>query len=282
MKKTSTPSGFTIIEILIVVLVIGILVGIVVVSYNAVQTRAQDQQIQALLKDAAEKTRVSLSYDKVVPTASAISSPTAPTITMQITGNVFAQTFCITAYGAKYTTYSVDEKGAMIKAPCDGHSGGPNYCPETSYVTLNGYYCSGTLGSLATLHTGATKLLATDAQVPTGAPAYYVGRQNTRDNLGSSFTAAGGDIYCVTGWATTISSTVTHGFGIRFVGSYGTSFLGSSVTAASGATGWKKVTGCYTAPANTTSASLWTQNNGANGSTADVAWFQTAITLKKQ
>lgn len=49
-RKTNTLSGFTIVELLIVIVVIGILAAITIVAYNGAQVRARDAKRQSDLK----------------------------------------------------------------------------------------------------------------------------------------------------------------------------------------------------------------------------------------
>ena len=50
-------SGFTIVELLIVIVVIGILAGIVIVAYNGIQNRAHDTAIESDLRNMANQIR---------------------------------------------------------------------------------------------------------------------------------------------------------------------------------------------------------------------------------
>lgn len=49
MKKLSVKSGFTIVELLVVIVVLGVLASVTVVAYNGVQKRARDSQRLAAL-----------------------------------------------------------------------------------------------------------------------------------------------------------------------------------------------------------------------------------------
>jgi prepilin-type N-terminal cleavage/methylation domain-containing protein len=273
-------TGFTIVELLIVIVVIGILAAITVVAYNGIQTRARTATITSTLVNAAKSANVTYNLNGTYPAASGLQSGNG--LSLAITSDNQAQTFCITATGTGYSPRNVDQTGQVSDGPCEGQSGGSGYCP-TSFVDINGYYCNGTIGSVATKNTGAVRLAASTAEVPINAPAEFVGRQTSRDNLiGSTFTVVAGEIYCVSGWAATSTSTVTHTVGLMISGAGQTNQWRGGNNLSPTPNAWQKITGCITIPANYTTAQFWTQNNGTNGTTADAAWYQTAMTLTKQ
>jgi len=285
MPRNKQSEGFTIVELLIVIIVIGILAAITIVAYNGVQQRAKASVLSSTLSSAAKSAQAAYLTTGDYPAASTL--PTNQGIRLTISGDKTTQAFCITGSGSGYVTRNINQSGAMGDGPCDGQSGGVSYCPESSVVTINGYYCNGTSGSIATNNSSAVRLDATASEVPANAPAEYVGRQTVRDDfLGDTFSVAAGEVYCVSQWATTVSSAVTHAIGFYITGpSAGQQWNapnGARIASSAALGVWKKLSGCYTIPSGYDAARLWTQNDGANGGTAAPAWYQTSVTLTKQ
>lgn len=54
MLKSKNKNGFTIVELLIVIVVIGILAAITLVAYNGIQARANDTAIKSDLRNNVE------------------------------------------------------------------------------------------------------------------------------------------------------------------------------------------------------------------------------------
>lgn len=59
MKKNSM-SGFTIVELLIVIVIIGILAAITIVAYNGIQNRAYDTSVQSDLANLSKKMKMAI------------------------------------------------------------------------------------------------------------------------------------------------------------------------------------------------------------------------------
>ena len=55
MRHSNTKSGFTIVELLIVIVVIAILAAITIVAYNGIQNRAKASEASAALAQAKKK-----------------------------------------------------------------------------------------------------------------------------------------------------------------------------------------------------------------------------------
>lgn len=82
--------GFTIVELLIVIVVIGILAAITIVAYNGVQNRANDTAIQADLRNIGGKFMEFKAINDAMPQGSADFTP----MNLKVSRN---------AYGSHYT-----------------------------------------------------------------------------------------------------------------------------------------------------------------------------------
>lgn len=282
--KWATQKAFTIVELLIVIVVIAILAAITLVAYNGIRERAEQSAAETAVAQAARKIEAAAaaSVDGLYPAD--ITSTGLSSAEYQYSRSADGLSFCVTTVYNNSLPYNVAKGKAPAYGPCDGHNGGPSYCPTDTYVPMNGFYCDGTVGQTASLNSSAVKLNSTDGGVPAGAPGAYVGRQTNRDNyLSNLFPVSTGETYCIEGWAATATSTVPHTVGLHLMTSGGTnSWQASSYASASQPNTWQKIQGCITVPSGYVNARVWSQNNGNNGSTADPAWYQTAIRFYKQ
>ena len=128
----STQNGFTIVELLIVVVVIGILAGISIVAYNGIQERARLTLIKSELNNAAKRTETYRTLD----------SPTGnyPNTFNTLSGaykGMFArdttyrwllycgdsEKFTIAAFRPNSTWWIVDETGEVRQSTVPGTTG---------------------------------------------------------------------------------------------------------------------------------------------------------------
>lgn len=82
-----TQTGFTIVELLIVIVVIGILAAITIVAYNGVQGRANDTAIQSDLANIAKKLELYKADYAVYPAGAAQLTPLALKASKNAYGN---------------------------------------------------------------------------------------------------------------------------------------------------------------------------------------------------
>ncbi len=136
----SSQQGFTIVELLIVIVVIGILAAITIVAYNGVQSRARAAAVTADLSNASKQFKVAQATDGVYPTTVSMASSST---TYQVTVNNAAtpQTFCIT--GTKGTTsYKVTDSTTPAQGGCPGDAQN-GVVPSSCLAVLNAGYSTG-------------------------------------------------------------------------------------------------------------------------------------------
>lgn len=156
--KTKNNLGFTIVELLIVIVVIGILAAITVVAYNGIQNRANNTAVQADLRNINSQLAMYRTINSTYPgtltqlnsvdirvTQSAYAG--APEEVMNVTYciNSDASEFTLFAYAKSRTLYAVDHNNVVRTIPSANIStcGGIAGLSRTGTDGLNidaGYY----------------------------------------------------------------------------------------------------------------------------------------------
>lgn len=128
-KKHSSSAGFTIIELLIVIVVIAILALITVVAYNGIQSRARAAAVSSDLVNASKKLALyQIDYstypiDLTALTAAGIKPSPNTSFEYSVNNTVSPQTFCITATN-NTTSYKITEATTPTSGGCAGHGQG--------------------------------------------------------------------------------------------------------------------------------------------------------------
>lgn len=116
-------SGFTIVELLIVIVVIAILAAITIVAYSGIQSRAKTSSLQNTLAEAAKVMQTSYVDSGTYPTSfpSTLHIPSSEGISIAATGNV--NTFCINGQAASgtITMYYDSTVGQAQTGVCSGN-----------------------------------------------------------------------------------------------------------------------------------------------------------------
>jgi prepilin-type N-terminal cleavage/methylation domain-containing protein len=103
--------GFTIVELLIVIVIIGILAAITIVAYNGIQQRAQTTAMSSDLAGAARHMELAKvdSTDESYPSSIPSSVKTSQGIVLQLAQTATNKTFCMNAYrSSPYMVSSFD------------------------------------------------------------------------------------------------------------------------------------------------------------------------------
>lgn len=179
--------GFTIVEVIVVIVVIGIIAGISVVSYQAVTDSARkqaaktDAQTVAALVNKYKADKGSYPAD-----LNAITLPSGVTSTFQYTYNREAATFCVTATVNNTSAYVKSGSTEAKEGGCPGHSinGGStvtNLIPNPAVRTAVTGWAVGAAGS-----TGTQARVATGG--PEGVADSFYRRTNTAAATSSPIT----------------------------------------------------------------------------------------------
>lgn len=152
--KHKQQSGFTIVELLIVIVVIGILAAITIVAYNGVQKRAQGSAASSALSQSAKKLALYQVDSGIYPATLSDAGVSA-------NGNVsyqYAQTnagtgYCITATSGN-VSYKITESTQPTAGACPG-DGQDGFVATSCLSVLNAGYSTGS-GTYRIKPSGAT------------------------------------------------------------------------------------------------------------------------------
>ncbi|MBM3210321.1 type II secretion system protein [Candidatus Saccharibacteria bacterium] len=78
LQNKTKQSGFTIVELLIVIVVIAILAAITIVAYNGIQNRAKSSSAQALANNVSKKAEAYNTIESSYPTLAQLTGTTGP------------------------------------------------------------------------------------------------------------------------------------------------------------------------------------------------------------
>lgn len=152
-RKYST--GFTIVELLIVVVVIAILAAVTIVSFHGVTNRAKDSSAQSVAAQAAKKLVAfsALNADSYPDdiTSSDIGLVSSATTSYEYRVSTDKKSFCLTTIKDSISYYVSDTSPTPTKGVCIGHSS-TGRKPVTNLavnpsVEVNANYYSGSAGT---------------------------------------------------------------------------------------------------------------------------------------
>ena len=172
-QKQAAHSGFTIVELLIVIVVIGILAAITIVAYNGIQLRARTASLQADMKNSANLLANDNTVNNAYPASIAAANngqglKSSPGTTYQYAYNSSSNTYCLT-----------------------GTNGTINYFSSSASPTPQSGTCPGQLIGIATTFAGSGAASYADG---TGTAAQFNGPQGVAvDSSGTLYVADAGN-----------------------------------------------------------------------------------------
>ena len=140
LSQVSNRQGFTIVELLIVVVVIAILAAITIVSYNGITQRALVTSLSTDLTNASKQLKLDQVTLGAFPTSlaaanggSGIKASNGAVYQYSYDNSASAQTFCITISKGS-TDYFINQSGVPTVGVCSGHiAGGP---PANTFTSI--------------------------------------------------------------------------------------------------------------------------------------------------
>ncbi len=114
--------GFTIVELLIVIVVIAALAAITIVAFNGIQKRAQTSSVSSSLSNATKKIKLYQVDNGNYPSALADAGVTDGATTYQYSGT--ATTYCITGTQGSTSLFVSNTQSTPTAGGCAGHGQG--------------------------------------------------------------------------------------------------------------------------------------------------------------
>lgn len=145
MNGWEKQSGFTIVELLIVIVVIGILAAITIVAFNGVQDRARSASLISDLTGAAKQLRIDQTSNEIYPATIAaanegkgLKASSGTTYSYNVNNSTNPQTFSLTANNGPLF-YMITES-TSAKANVAKGASAPNAVLTDGVVASNPYY----------------------------------------------------------------------------------------------------------------------------------------------
>ena len=269
MKRGITPTsdqvlnrrGFTIVELLIVIVVIGILAAITIVAYNGITQRARIASLSSDLENAAKRLaidQVTNSSYPVTPAAAnngaGLQASAGTTYQYAVNNSANPQTFCITATNGTTSYYASSTSNVPTAGACAGQ--GVNGVPPTTNYILNpsmdnsgaGYGGNGYLASLNTSSTGGYS-------GPNFLRATFNGSAANGGFWYSNAPVAQNQAYVASAWMRA-SRTIAIYVGFEIGNSSGGNLGGTYSTTMNVGTSWTRVSYSVVMPANADHANI--------------------------
>lgn len=170
MRGRAIRQGFTIVELLIVIVVIAILAVVTVVAFNGVQDRARrtalSSEVVAIAKQLRQDQAINAAYPATLADANGgagVKTNDGLTLRYSVNNATNPQTFCVTATDGKLS-YMVGEAGVASEGGCVNVALGstsPNTLLTDSITTSSPYH-SGAVGLVSvTVTLPATHTIST-------------------------------------------------------------------------------------------------------------------------
>ncbi len=282
IQKNKHPDGFTIVELLIVIVIIGILAAITIVAYNGIQERARASSVSSALSQANRKLGTynaeNGSYPAALATAGVADSND---IKYEYSGT--SSGYCLTATNGT-TSYKTTESSSPAQGGCAGHGQGgvaaiTNLMPNPSFETNTAswsYRWYGTAGGAGTNSRPTSGGLHGSAFLRKTWTTAGSAADNGFNSTSNQVAVTAGQTYAISGAMRTNRSDYGARIGLAWYDTGGvqigtTTWYGSTTLSANT---WRRLSQTATAPTGATSLVVIFSNGSAHawavGDTLDI------------
>ncbi|MBC7868935.1 prepilin-type N-terminal cleavage/methylation domain-containing protein [Candidatus Saccharibacteria bacterium] len=194
-KPSEKQTGFTIVELLVVIVVIGILAAVTIVAYSGVQQKATVASLSSDLTNASKLLKLYQVENGTYPTVNDCSAtPVADSICLkaspgssytafQVNNSVNPQTFCLNAMNSG-RNYNINSDGTPVEGTCSGVMTNGTICPA-GFIVVPGNSTFGT-SNFCTMKYEAKNVSGVATSQATGVPWVSISQTTTSTSTASA------------------------------------------------------------------------------------------------
>ena len=208
--------GFTIVELLIVIVVIGILAAITIVAYNGIQQRAQAATAQSDLEGAAKQLAMDQVTTSAYPATVALANSGAglkasPGTTYQyaVNNTTSPQTYCITATNNTTSYFVSNTNNIPTVGACPGQGAGG--VAAVTNLIVNPSFETNLNGLNIAVKNSDTAIVSTTQAYTGGHSLALTAASNTVDSYIEFYLAIQPGVYTVSGYVYLPNNGTTYG-----------------------------------------------------------------------
>lgn len=288
--RKQKQTGFTIVELLIVIVVIGVLAAIVIVAYNGIQNRARIATVTADLNNSYKKLLAYQIDNSAYPADLAtvgIGSSGGTTFQYSYNNAASPQTYCITGTNGNISYKVTESTSTPASGGCPGHGVGgvaaiTNLATNPSVESSVGWYSNNSSTVPRTYdtsmyRTGAQSVQSTNVSAGTSLLSIYAAGGSTAN--GFPITGDGNQYTATVYFRAEVANQARIGVAFLMSGVWTTATYGSYATGSTSS--WTQASYTFTNPVGATALRTIVNVNALSSAPAGTkAWIDDYTTVQ--